>query len=123
MSVALRPNTKRRSAGWRSASTSQINLGYDFDAHRASGAANSLRCCLNRGRVHVRHLLGGDLADLLLSHLAQLLLVRSARSLGDTGSLEQKHRSRRRVGEDGEGAAGVDTDDDRDGESGQVGRL
>src|SRR5579862_8476771 len=78
-------------------------LADDFDAHGASGAANSLRCRFHGGRVHVRHLLGGDRDDLLLGDRPLLLLVGSAGALLDAGGLEQQHRSRRRLGDEAEG--------------------
>ena len=53
-------------------------LSDDFDAHRAGSAADAPGGSLDGDSVEVGHLLGGDLQDLLLGHLALLLLVRSA---------------------------------------------
>src|ERR1700733_9345317 len=94
-------------------------LADDFNAHRASRAANRLRRSFDRGRVHVRHLLGGDGENLLLRDLALLLLVRSARALLDARSLQQQHRSRRRLGDEAERTVSVHADDDWHGETGQ----
>jgi len=46
-----------------------------IQAHRTCRSANRLCRRLNRCRIHVRHLLLGDLHDLLLGHLADLVLV------------------------------------------------
>ena len=53
-------------------------LSHHFNPHRPRGALDALDRRLNRGRVQVRHLLRGDLAHLLLRHLADLFLVRRA---------------------------------------------
>src|SRR5271170_4430464 len=53
-------------------------LGDDVDAHGPGGTANGLGSSFDRSGVHVRHLLGGDLENLLLGHLTDLLFVRSA---------------------------------------------
>jgi hypothetical protein len=45
----------------------------DVEAHRACRTADSLGSSFDRGRVHVRHLGRGDLHDLLLGDLADLL--------------------------------------------------
>src|SRR6201996_1284815 len=92
----------------------------DLDPHRPRRALDALDRCIHRCRVQIGHLLGGDLAHLLLGHGADLGLVRCARTLGGAGSLLQEHRGRRGLGDEGEGAVHVDRDHDRDGESGHL---
>ena len=63
--------------------------------------------------VQVRHLLLGDVLDLLGRHRAHLVAVGLGRSLGEVGDLLQQHRRRRRLGDEGVAAVRVDRDDDR----------
>jgi hypothetical protein len=68
---------------------------------------NALDRRLNRGGVQVRHLLRGNLAHLLLSHLSDLILVRRAGALGDACGFLQQHGRRRRLGDEAEAAVCV----------------
>ena len=61
-------------------------------------------------RVQVFHLGLRDLLDVVARDRRDLLLVGLARPLGDLGGSLQQTRGRRRLGDEGEGAIGVDRD-------------
>ena len=83
-------------------------------AHGAGGTLDHAHRRLDAGRVQVGHLLLGDLANLSLGQLANLGLVRLAGTALQTQRLLDENRDRRGLGDEGEGAVGVDGDDDRD---------
>src|SRR4029079_6097736 len=68
------------------------------DTHRAGGALDDLHRGLDVVGVQVRHLGRGDLAHLVLGQLADLLLVRDARTLLQAGGLLDELRGRRGLG-------------------------
>src|SRR6516165_7332584 len=79
-------------------------LRYDLNPHRPRSALYALHCGFHRCSVEVGHLLLGDLQHLLLGHLADLIFIRSARSLGHTCGTLQQNRCRRRLGNEREAA-------------------
>jgi hypothetical protein len=83
------------------------HLRHHFNPHRPRRALDALDCRFNRGGVQIRHLLRGDLAHLLLGHLADFILVRRAGALGDTCGFLQQHGRRRRLGDEAEAAVCV----------------
>ena len=89
-------------------------LSLDRDAHRPGGAGDDLLGLVEVVGVEVGHLGRGDLADLVTGDRGDLGLVRLARSLVDTGGLEQHARGRRGLGDEGERAVLVHRDLDRD---------
>ena len=64
--------------------------------------------------VQVGQLQLGDLLDLLHRDRADLVLVRLGRALGDVGGALEQHRRRRRLGDEGVRAVGVDRHHRRD---------
>src|ERR1700757_4506261 len=68
------------------------SLANDLNSHRPRCPADALDCRLDRRGVQVGHLLLGDVLDLLGRHLADFVLVRRARSLGDAGGALQQDR-------------------------------
>src|SRR3954466_5102740 len=86
----------------------------DRDAHRPGGAGDDLLGLVEVVGVEVGHLGGGNLADLITGDRGDLRLVRLARSLVDTGGLEQHARGRRGLGDEGERTVLEDRDLDRD---------
>src|SRR5262245_29547257 len=95
----------------------------DLEAEAARRALDGLDRRLERRRREIRHLELRDLLDLLAGHLADLRLAGLARSLLDAGRALEEHGGGRRLGDEGEGAVGVDGDDDRDDEAGLGLRL
>ena len=70
----------------------EIASSLDRDAHGAGGAGDDLRRLVDVVGVEVFLLGLGDLADLIEGDLADLLGVRLARALLQTGCLEQQLR-------------------------------
>src|SRR5690606_33191935 len=83
-------------------------------AHRAGRALDLLHRALDVDGVEVRHLDLGDLADLIARHAAGDLGLDVRCRLVDPSRLAQQIGSRRRLGDEAEGAIFVDGDDDRD---------
>src|SRR5690242_20537781 len=73
------------------------------DAHGAGGALDDLHRGVDVVRVEVGELGRGDLAHLVLGQLADLLLVRDARTLAEAGSLLDQLGGRRGLGDEREG--------------------
>src|SRR5450755_222385 len=80
------------------------NLSNHFNPHRPCRAADALDRGLDRGGVQVRHLLLRDVFHLLRRYLADFVLIRRARSLGDTSGALQQNRRGRGLGDESEGA-------------------
>ncbi len=66
------------------------------------------------GRGEIGHLRFRDVLELLARDLADLFGVRTARTRLDADRLLQQHARRRRLGDEGEAAIGIDRDDGRD---------
>ena len=83
----------------------------DSDAHGAAGASNLALSSLQSGAVHIGQLGLGDLSDLSLGDGANLLLVGNTGALGQANCLLDQQRSRGGLGDEGEAAVSVDSDD------------
>src|SRR2546430_891757 len=81
---------------------------HDVDAHAAGRAFDRAHGGFDRIRVEVHQLGLGDLANLGARDLADLVLVRHGRSLGDAGGPLEGHRRRWRLHHEGEGSVLVD---------------
>src|SRR5271157_4812865 len=78
------------------------NLSDNFNPHGPCRAADALDRGIDRGGVQVGHLLLGDVLHLLSSDLANFVLVRGARALGNASRALQQERRRRGLGDEGE---------------------
>src|SRR3954469_14905214 len=92
------------------------NLCNNLDAHAARGSFHALDSSVNGGGVQVRQLLLGDVGDLLLGHLANLIFIGRARTLGNTSGALQQDRGRWSLGDEGERLVVEDRDHDGDDE-------
>ena len=92
----------------------------DGDAHGASGAGDDLLGGLDVVGVEVRHLDLGDLGELLLGELADLVALGHARAALDAELLEDELGRRRGLGDEVEGLVLVDGDLDGDDVAGLV---
>lgn len=89
---------------------SDLNL----DAHGPSSTSHDLHGRLNVVGIEVWHLSLGDLTDLILGDLANLVGRRVLRALLNSGSLLNELSSRRGLEDEAERAVLVDGDFDRD---------
>src|SRR5713101_4436681 len=71
----------------------------NVNAHAAGGSLHALDGCVQRSGVQIRHLLLGDVRDLLLRDLADFVLVGRARTLSNARGPLQQHRCRRCLGD------------------------
>src|SRR3954453_19664515 len=89
------------------------DLFLDDNTHRPCGALDDLHRRVDVTGVQVGQLGGGDLADLVLGDLADLVPLRDCRALLQARGLLDHLRRRRRLGDEREGAVFVDGDLDR----------
>src|ERR1019366_368025 len=88
-------------------------LSHHFNPHRPRRAAHALDGGIDGSGVQIRHLLFGNVLDLLQGHLANLIFVGRARSLGYASRAFKQDRRGRRLGNKRERAVAVHRDHDR----------